>query len=80
MISRNTHQSRMMRKSHVRFPEKGVATYRSFDQPPPVNSALVPQSSENAALYCCKFSTGGTAPRNSERSLRTHFPTVDVQR
>lgn len=35
-------QSRMMRKSHVRFPEKGVATYWSFDQPPPVNSALGP--------------------------------------
>ncbi|KAK7373326.1 hypothetical protein VNO80_06728 [Phaseolus coccineus] len=33
-------RSRMMRKSHVRFPEKGVATYWSFDQPPPVNSAL----------------------------------------
>ncbi|WVY92811.1 hypothetical protein V8G54_000113 (mitochondrion) [Vigna mungo] len=28
-------RSRMMRKSHVRFPEKGVATYWSFDQPPP---------------------------------------------
>lgn len=25
-------RSRMMRKSHVRFPEKGVATYWSFDQ------------------------------------------------
>ena len=35
-------RSRMMRKSHVRFPEKGVATYWSFDQPPPVNSALGP--------------------------------------
>ncbi|GKV53146.1 hypothetical protein SLEP1_g59686 [Rubroshorea leprosula] len=35
-------RSRMMRKSHVRFPEKGVATYRSFDRPPPVNSALGP--------------------------------------
>ena len=35
-------QSRMMRKSHVRFPEKGVATHWSFDQPPPVNSALGP--------------------------------------
>ncbi|KAK8686437.1 hypothetical protein V6N13_125462 [Hibiscus sabdariffa] len=33
-------QSRMMRKSHVRFPEKGVATYWSFDRPPLVNSAL----------------------------------------
>ncbi|QCD79074.1 NADH dehydrogenase I subunit 4 [Vigna unguiculata] len=30
----------MMRKSHVRFPEKGVAIYWSFDQPPPVNTAL----------------------------------------
>ncbi|KAM7249631.1 hypothetical protein ACFE04_019780 [Oxalis oulophora] len=30
-------RSRMMRKSHVRFPEKGVATYWSFDQPPPVS-------------------------------------------
>nr|GEX76045.1 NADH-ubiquinone oxidoreductase chain 4 [Tanacetum cinerariifolium] len=28
-------RSRMMRKSHVRFPEKGVATYRSFAQSPP---------------------------------------------
>ena len=35
-------RSRMMRKSHVRFPEKGVATYWSFDQPPLVNSALGP--------------------------------------
>lgn len=35
-------RSRMMRKSHVRFPEKGVATHWSFDQPPPVNSALGP--------------------------------------
>lgn len=35
-------RSRMMRKSHVRFPEKGVATYWSFDQAPPVNSALGP--------------------------------------
>ncbi|KAL0283260.1 UNVERIFIED_CONTAM: NADH-ubiquinone oxidoreductase chain 4, partial [Sesamum radiatum] len=32
----------MRRKSHVRFSEKGVATYWSFDQPPPVNSALGP--------------------------------------
>lgn len=38
----NSGRSRMMRKSHVRFPEKGVATYWSFDQPPPVNSALGP--------------------------------------
>ena len=35
-------RSRMRRKSHVRFSEKGVATYWSFDQPPPVNSALGP--------------------------------------
>lgn len=35
-------RSRMMRKYHVRFPEKGVATYWSFDQPLPVNSALGP--------------------------------------
>ncbi|KAH7661149.1 NADH:ubiquinone reductase (H(+)-translocating) protein [Dioscorea alata] len=28
-------RSRMMRKSHVRFPEKGVATHWSFDQAPP---------------------------------------------
>ncbi|PUZ51113.1 hypothetical protein GQ55_6G149400 [Panicum hallii var. hallii] len=35
-------RSRMMRKSHVRFPEKGVATHWSFDQPPPVNFALGP--------------------------------------
>ncbi|KAJ8614188.1 hypothetical protein MRB53_036664 [Persea americana] len=33
-------RSRMMRKSHVRFPEKGVATYWSFDQPPPSAQAL----------------------------------------
>ena len=34
-------RSCMMRKSHIRFPEKGVATHWSFDQPPPpVNSAL----------------------------------------
>ncbi|MCL7049907.1 hypothetical protein MKW94_021604 [Papaver nudicaule] len=30
---RSSGRSRMMRKSHVRFPEKGVATYWSFDQP-----------------------------------------------
>lgn len=35
-------RSRMMRKSHVRFPEKGVATYWSFNQPSPVNSAFGP--------------------------------------
>ncbi|XLR11296.1 hypothetical protein HN51_048030 [Arachis hypogaea] len=35
-------RSHMMRKSHVRFPENGVATYWSFDQPPSLNSALGP--------------------------------------
>lgn len=35
-------RSRMMRKSHVRFPEKGVATYWSFDQADAVNSYLGP--------------------------------------
>ncbi|KAF9614748.1 hypothetical protein IFM89_020581 [Coptis chinensis] len=32
----------MMLQSHIRFSEKGVATHWSFDQPPPVNSALGP--------------------------------------
>jgi hypothetical protein len=29
-------------KSHIRFPEKGVDTYWSIDQPPPVNFSLEP--------------------------------------
>ena len=33
-----------MRESHVRFPEKGVATYWSFDQPPPFRFGATPYS------------------------------------
>nr|GEU41064.1 integrase, catalytic region, zinc finger, CCHC-type, peptidase aspartic, catalytic [Tanacetum cinerariifolium] len=38
---KSSGRSRMMRKSHVRFPEKGVATYWSFDQSPNTTDAEV---------------------------------------